>query len=395
MTPSSAGQGAHSRPPASHSVYLRRRVAAVAIVAVVLAGLSFGAVNLTSSSHAAGGSTTTTGASGHTSATSSTTTTAPPNPVTISAVGDTMLGNTPNLPPYPATYLQPVEAALKAPIVFGNLEGTLTNGGYSKCGAASTDCYAFRTPPSYALIFRAAGFTVLNSANNHSYDFSSQGVADTSAALKAVGIVQAGLAGQIGIVTEGRTRVAFVDFAPYQLTNNLLDLPKAKLLIEKAKREANIVVVYMHAGAEGAGADHVTGAEEYYVGEDRGNPKVFAHAAIDDGANLVIASGPHVLRGMEYYKGDLIAYSLGDFATYQDFSTSGTLALSGILTVTLSGTGAFQSGHFTSLYLSGDGQPSVDTSGNAAQFVNGLSSADFGTAAATIGANGDLSPPAG
>jgi len=53
----------------------------------------------------------------------------------------------------------------------------------------------------------------------------------------------------------------------------------------------------MHAGAEGAAADHVTGQEEYYVGEDRGNAKAFAHAAIDDGANMVIASGPHVLRG--------------------------------------------------------------------------------------------------
>ena len=120
-----------------------------------------------------------------------------------------------------------------------------------------------------------------------------------------------------------------MDFAPYPNTNNLLDFPTAKSLIMQAKSEANIVVVYMHAGAEGSDADHVTGSEETYVGEDRGNAKAFAHAAIDDGASLVIASGPHVLRGMEEYNGHLIAYSLGNFCGYQNFATGGNLSLSG------------------------------------------------------------------
>ena len=96
----------------------------------------------------------------------------------------------------------------------------------------------------------------------------------------------------------------------------------------------------MHSGAEGSDADHVTRQTEYYVGEDRGNPYAFAHAAINDGADLVIASGPHVLRGMEYYRGHLIAYSLGDFANYYDFGGGGDLApCSGILHVTLDATG--------------------------------------------------------
>jgi len=60
---------------------------------------------------------------------------------------------------------------------------------------------------------------------------------------------------------------------------------------------------------------------------------------------MVIASGPHVLRGMEDYEGHLIAYSLGNFAGYQNFSTDGTLDLGGILTVTLSGEGTFESGN--------------------------------------------------
>jgi Bacterial capsule synthesis protein PGA_cap len=313
--------------------------------------------------------------------------------ITISAVGDTMLGNTPALPPDPMTYLQPVEAALRAPIVFGNLEGTLTSATASKCGAGSTDCFAFQNPPTFAPVLKAAGFTVMNSANNHSHDFGAQGVADTTAALQGAGIVQAGLPGQIGLVTEGTTKVAFVDFAPYTDTNNLLDLQAAQVLIQQAKSEAKVVVVYMHAGAEGSEADHVTGQEESYVGEDRGNPETFAHAAIDDGADLVIASGPHVLRGMQEYNGHLIDYSLGNFAGYQNFATGGDLGLSGILTVTLDSKGAFSSGRFTSLILSNVGAPAVDSTNAAAQFVNQLSSADFGSMAVTIEPLGQLSMP--
>jgi len=324
-----------------------------------------------------------------------TTTTPPKNPVTIAAVGDTELGDTPDLPPDPSLYLQPVESALSAQVVFGNLEGTLTDATGSKCAATSTDCFAFRTPPTYAAVLKQAGFTVLNSANNHSHDFGAQGVADTSAALQLAGITQTGLPGEIGIVTVGTTRVAFVAFAPYSNVNNMLDFATAKGLIAQARSEADLVVVYMHAGAEGSAADHVTGAEETYVGEDRGNAKAFAHAAIDDGADLVIASGPHVLRGMEFYNRHLIDYSMGDFASYNDYSASGDLDLSGILKVTLDPNTGFVSGQFISVVLTAAGRPSVDPSGTAATFVNHLSAADFGPDAATILANGTISPPAG
>jgi hypothetical protein len=315
-----------------------------------------------------------------------------PGPVTISVVGDTELGNTPMLPPDPSTYLAPVRAALAAPVVFGNLEGTLTNSTGSKCGLGSTECFAFRTPPAYAQYLRNDGFTVLNSANNHSHDFGEQGLIDTSAALKAAGIAQTGLPGQIGIVHVGSTSVAFIGFAPYTNTNDLLDLAAAKALIQKARLEADIVVVYMHAGAEGSEADHVTGQEEYYVGEDRGNAEAFAHAAINDGANMVIASGPHVLRGMEFYKGDLIDYSMGNFAGYGNFATDGNLSLSGILKVTLAGNGHFVSGDFDSVTLDSNGRPSLDASGAAARFVAQLSSEDFGPAAAELSSTGVITP---
>ncbi len=372
---------------AKQAVYKRRQRVTLSIVVVVALVVIVGVANLI-------------GDGGHSGRTVTTkplpATTQPPklNPVTIAAVGDTELGNTPNLNSDPGSILAPVEQELAAPILFGNLEGTMTdNAGTSKCSAGSTQCYAFRVPTSYAQVMHTAGFTVLNSANNHSHDFGTQGVADTSTALSAAGISQGGLPGQIAMTSDGATKVAFVDFAPYSNVNNLLDLGAAKQLIAQAKSQAPVVVVYMHAGAEGATATHVTGQEESYVGEDRGNAQAFAHAAIDDGANLVLASGPHVLRGMEWYRGNLIAYSLGDFANYNNFASVGTLSLSGILRVTLTGTGTFLHGKFISVVLSSTGTPAVDSTNQSAQLVNQLSQEDFGSAAVTINSDGSLAPP--
>jgi hypothetical protein len=397
-TPSSPGRYRHRARDRKHH-WRRPRLVTVVVVLLLVGGLCLGGFALVRAVHhsaavpparkarPAGRS------AGGTVSNSQTTVKPTLQDVTISAVGDMELGNTPNLPPDPSTYLQPVESALAAPIVFGNLEGTLTDASASKCAGDATNCYAFRTPPAFAQIFRQNGFTVLNSANNHSHDYGQAGVSDTSAALQAAGITQAGLPGQIGLVTDGSTKVAFVDFAPYTDVNNLLDLSTAKELITQARSEANVVVVYMHAGAEGSNADHVTGNEETYVGEDRGNAEVFAHDAIDAGAALVIASGPHVLRGSEFYHGHLIDYSLGDFANYNNFSTAGDLDLSGILTVTLRADGSYVGAHFTSLLLSATGQPMIDSSQAAATFVNQLSSADFGSAAAIIQPDGLINPP--
>ncbi|HEY6295582.1 MAG TPA: CapA family protein, partial [Streptosporangiaceae bacterium] len=307
--------------------------------------------------------------------------------VTIAAVGDTMLGDTPRLPPDPGAYLEAVEPVLGrgAQIVFGNLEGTLTTATASKCGPVSglgQTCFAYRDPPGYARYFREAGFTILNDANNHSFDFGAAGQAQTVQAIRAAGLAQTGLPGEITVVRDHGIKVAFVAFAPYPYDADLLNLPAARSLIKRAGREASLVVVYMHAGAEGPGADHVTGREEYYLGEDRGNPEAFAHLAIDAGASLVIASGPHVLRGMEFYKGHLIAYSLGNFAGYGNFATGGDLDMSVILHVTLSATGRFESARLYPVKFTGTGRPVPGGGGIA--FITRLGSADFGFSAARI-----------
>jgi capsule synthesis protein PGA_cap len=316
--------------------------------------------------------------------------------VTIAAVGDTMLGDTPDLPPDPGTYLKAVEPLLDqgAGIVFGNLEGTFTSATAGKCGQAghsSQDCYAFRDPPGYARYLKQAGFTILNDANNHSYDFGAAGQAQTVQAIHAAGMAQTGLPGEITVVRDHGIKVAFVAFAPYAYDANLLDLPAARSLIKQARREADLVVVYMHAGAEGSAADHVTGREEYYLGEDRGDPEAFAHMAIDAGASLVIASGPHVLRGMQFYKGHLIAYSLGNFAGYGNFATDGDLDLSVILHVTLSATGRFESARVYPIRFTGTGRPVPGGTGVA--FTARLGSADFGSSAARILPSGAIKAP--
>ncbi|HEV3267193.1 MAG TPA: CapA family protein [Acidimicrobiales bacterium] len=389
-----------ARTPERSSWRLRSATGGLATLLLATAVVGLGEVNDVAATTTT--TTTTTTTIGSTTSTTSTTTTTPTTTtsvpvtttlaptVTLSAVGDSELGNTPHLPGNPNAYFNPVRAALAAPIVFGNLEGTFTDATTSKCNAKSTQCYAFRVPPSYARVYANAGFTVLNSANNHSDDFGAAGLASTTAALRGAGIAQAGLPGQIGLVRDGTLRVAFVDFAPYVLTNDMLNFSSARQLIRRAKSMANVVVVYMHAGAEGSGADHVTRSTEYFVGENRGNPFAFAHAAIDDGADLVIASGPHVLRGMEWYRGHLIDYSLGNFTNYDDFSSGGDLTLSGILRVTLGATGGFVSGRFTSVVLRLSGQAFVDPTRAAASFVNQLSRTDFGSNAAVIARDGAI-----
>ena len=119
--------------------------------------------------------------------------------------------------------------------------------------------------------------------------------------------------------------------------------PPGRRTRAKAAAKADLVVVAIHAGAEGSTATHVPHGTEYFLGENRGNSRAFAHAVINAGADLVVGSGPHVLRGVEQYHGHLIAYSLGNFAGFKNFTLGGTLSLSGILRVVLNPDGSWRS----------------------------------------------------
>lgn len=313
--------------------------------------------------------------------------------LSFAAVGDTILGNTPTLPSNPLAYLRAVRPQLRDDVVFGNLEGALTDASGSKCGGGSSNCFAFRNPPRFARALRAAGFTVMSNANNHFGDFGSAGQTDTLRALRRAGIAQTGLPGQVTVRNVKGTRVGFVGFASYDYAASLTDLPAARRLIGRANRLADIVVVAFHAGAEGTGAQHVTGHTEHYLGENRGNPERFAHMAIRGGADLILGSGPHVLRGMEIYRGRLVAYSLGNFAGFHNFSLGGPLSATAVLHANLNADGSFRSGRIASVRMVGPGRPVPDPSRAGAKLINRLSHADFGASAITVGGRGRIIAP--
>jgi hypothetical protein len=119
-------------------------------------------------------------------------------------------------------------------------------------------------------------------------------------------------------------------------------------------------------------------ADEEYYGEPRGDVVWFARGAVDAGADLVIGHGPHVVRGMERYKERLIAYSLGNFATYYGISVAGIKGIAPILTVTLDGNGEFVNGQVTSTVQLRPAGPSIDEKQRALNLLRGLSIDDFG-----------------
>jgi hypothetical protein len=188
-------------------------------------------------------------------------------------------------------------------------------------------------------------------------------------------------------------RVALIGCAPYRWAQSLLDTAGTAALVREAARRADVVVVYMHAGAEGNGAEHVAAREETYLGEPRGDPVAFAHAILDAGADLVLASGPHVLRGLEWYRRRLIAYSLGNLAGTHTLRTVGLEAESALLRVRLDRDGRFVGGSLVPLAIAPSGTPSFDPSRRSLELVRRLSAEDLGAGAMRLSATGRLSPP--
>ena len=290
-------------------------------------------------------------------------------------------------------YFQASKLDLSGDVVVGNLEGTLTDRGSSKCGAGSTSCFSFRAPPSYARLLSGAGFTIVNLANNHALDYGAVGQADTVAAVRAAGLLTTGRPGEIAYATVRGTRVAVLGFAPYPWAQSLLDIPAAQALVRKADGWADLVVVTMHAGAEGVGHQHVRPGPEWFLGENRGNAWAFAHAVVRAGADIVVGSGPHVLRGMEWYRNRLVAYSLGNFVGYHALSMRGVSGVSGILQVTLSRAGAWVAGDLVPITLAPVGIPRPDPSEAAYGIVRTLSKQDFGKRGMLASRAGVLRPP--
>ena len=322
----------------------------------------------------------TTATTATTQPTLSTTTSTTLATIEIGWAGDTTLGSSYGDPPQQgrALFSQLRSLLLQPDVMLVNLEGTLSVGGTSKSsGQASTNSYSFQAPPANAAALKWAGIDLVNLANNHSHDYLASGLEQTENALAKEGVRYTGLPGQITILRANGISVAVLGFAPYSWTANLADIPQAQKLVKRAASEADLVVVVMHAGAEGSDQIHTPHGAEYAYGEFRGQTRSFAHAVVDAGADLVLGSGPHVLRGIERYKGRLIAYSLGDFAGWGNFGLAGNLDLSGLLTVRLDKRGNLLGGHWYSLRLDAPGVPKIDPGKASLHLVQLLSEEDF------------------
>jgi hypothetical protein len=315
--------------------------------------------------------------------------------VSLNWVGDISFSAREGLPAGgPARVLSGVSSYLKgADFTTGNLEGTLGRGGPSKCSRNGGDCFAFQAPASYARGLERSGFDLLNLANNHSRDFGQSGIRQTLSALASVHLRHTGLGHEIRVVRIRGQRVAFLGFAPYPWASPLTNIPEAKRLIHVAAGQAKIVVVFIHAGAEGSGALHVPHGTEHAFGENRGETRRFAHEAITAGADAVLGSGPHVLRGMECYRHRVIAYSLGNFVGYRTLSTSGVLGLSGVLRVRFGADGKLLGGQLFPVRIAAPGVPRRDSSGASISLVRRLSHSDFGRRACRLSRSGALSLP--
>jgi hypothetical protein len=316
---------------------------------------------------------------------------APPVPTfTLVAGGDVALAGEPN-----AALFTGIRGYLRgADLGIANLEGTLATGGAPRCAAsAESGCFVFRASPQWAATLEHAGFGAVSVANNHAFDFGRSAQAETLAALRSAKIAAGGLPGGIAYVRTARIKVALIGAAPYTWAQSLLDVEGTRALVRTAASHADVVVVYMHAGAEGRDATHVSGGDESYRGEQRGNARAFARAMVAAGADLVFASGPHVVRGIEWYRRRLIAYSLGNLATSHTLSTEGTLGESALLRVTLDARGRFVAGSVIPLRLDAWGTPSSDPGRAALRSIRALSRADFGATAATVGPTGRIFAP--
>jgi poly-gamma-glutamate capsule biosynthesis protein CapA/YwtB (metallophosphatase superfamily) len=316
----------------------------------------------------------------------SSTRSAAPGSVTVAFAGDIALLGSP-----PSSLFAGVRGPLRgASLAIGNLEGTLSSGGKSKCGAHSTGCFAFQSPPQAAALLRGAGFDDLNVANNHAFDYGASGQQQTLQALSRYRLRWSGRPSQITVIRSNGVRVAILGFAPYPWAQSLTDIPAAQRLVRRAAAQADLVIAVLHAGAEGTDRQHVPRGTEYYLGENRGDERRFSHALVAAGANLVLASGPHVLRGLQLFHDTLIAYSLGNFATCsQALSMNGILSQSGILVVTLDADGSLVSGRFLPVQLIG-GRPRLTSGASIVERVNALSRSDFGRSAVIVGSNDAL-----
>jgi hypothetical protein len=237
----------------------------------------------------------------------------------------------------------------------------------------------------------------LNLANNHANDLGPAGRASTERILDSLGIRLYGPLGRIAVDTIRRgdslTTVGLIGFTTYPFAYDLLDIERSAMVVDSVRPMVDLLIVTFHGGAEGAKAMRTGEAAESLGLEPRGDLRRWARAVIDAGADAVIGHGPHVLRGMEFYRGHLIAYSMGNFLTYRGFNLTGPLGVTGVLQLEFDPNRSLRRARLVpmlQLPLSG---PAPDPDGTAVRLVRSLSQEDFGAGAATITDSGEIKAP--
>ena len=358
----------------------------------------------------------------------------PPRPpvgsVSLTFVGDINLGTLTlpdGVPPSEGRGLfDAARPDLQADLIVGNFEGVLGDSGVTyKCGpegrrvpdpdtvaakpppkrrpakpprpSPPRTCYAFLTPTALAPRLVEAGFTHLNLANNHANDFGSEGRATTERILDSLGVHTYGPLGSIAVDTMRRgdsaTVVGLVGFTTYPHSYDLLDIARSAAVVDSVRELVDLLVVTFHGGAEGARALHVPQAAESLGSEPRGDLRAWTRAVIDAGADAVVGHGPHVLRGIEYYRGKPSVYSLGNFLTYRGFNLAGALGQTGVLRLEAGPDRRWRRMRFSPMsQVPGQG-PAPDSTGAVLELLRTLSREDFGEAGARVREDGEILLP--
>jgi poly-gamma-glutamate capsule biosynthesis protein CapA/YwtB (metallophosphatase superfamily) len=258
-------------------------------------------------------------------------------------------------------------------VVFGNLEGALTDSDDTHKDPSRGTQFAFRMPPRFGAVLRAAGFNVINLANNHSADFGDSGLEDTQRNILENGMFAVGMKDEIVYQQIRGIRIAWIGFSYLHRHNSIHDLDLVSRLVRSADESATLVIVTFHGGAEGSDALRAYDEDEMYLGENRGNVVRFARTAVESGADLVLGHGPHVLRGVECYWQKLIVYSLGNFVGYGAFSTKRAAAVSTIVDVTLDQDGWLRRAEFYPVRFTAEHLPEIDPLKRSLYLLNDLS----------------------
>ncbi|MEZ4300733.1 MAG: CapA family protein [Polyangiaceae bacterium] len=225
--------------------------------------------------------------------------------ITISAVGDCTLGSDYRVAGAEGTFQRAmsevnddfsvpfagvVSVLSKDDLTIANLEGPLS---HAKPAVGNT--FVFNGKPEYAAVLAQGSVELVNLANNHNGDFGADGAKQTREAVE-----------KVGVGAFGNGRVDIREVKGVEIVNiGYLGGPKgtrARVVADvlKHKKPGNLVLVSFHWGVEG-------------LNVPTDDQRTMAHAVIDAGADLVLGHHPHVLQGIETYKGKHIVYSLGNF----------------------------------------------------------------------------------